>query len=426
MKLTLLLSAACLLLGAPLHAGLIDKHFEGKTDTEVAAEFEATLGTFLQARLQDPMKPRMWHTIGKDPVWLELIEVKGDSGTWQTLVQHGWYKDLNRYAFEPFGKTYTFKHAEVPAADVLSWFSAKYRLPQEMVGLACWFAGRGALTEANHALSDLATVKTDQRADVEAWLCAKYGWSAPKDGLTEVPTYDLMRYREGMLLLNKEAAAEHYSTLDKEAKKVFKDLEKLQGGDVKSKPGLRRGQPTMRLATLREYVDLWATRYAGTDFIDKKGTQRDLDALRAAIDADLEWIKTESYRAERLGIENDWAGAAAAYDQMLRADPLNIALVEVTAQAYYKKAVVTDGARQAEDKDAAKRAAQLYERAIEIYPKSLAFRNHAGVNWLASGDAKKAKAHHQEVMRRTEGRDDLNENEQGHRSFAKGQLDLIG
>ena len=414
-------------LSAPAYAGLLDSHFAGKTDADVAAEFEAGMGKFLQARLNEDVKPRMWHDAGRERVWLQVAAVNEDQSTWQTLVADGrWYTDLKRYVHIPFGKTYDFKISEIPPRAVASWYTSKHRETQEMIAAACWMAEKGALIEANHVLSDLATHKPDLRPDIEAWLCEKNSWSAPKEGLLLIETFDLDRDLPGKLLLSEKAAEEHYELLDKEAKKAFKALEELQGNDIKSKPGYRRSQPKMRLAILQDYADGFNVRYAGTSFLKKKSNKEDLEDLKAAIKADLEWIEAEKFKAERLGIDNDWPAAAKAYDSLLRADPYNLEISQLTAEAWNKAAVVTDGALKAEDKEAARKAALIYERMSEQFPIVLAYHNHAGVNWLAYGDARKAKQHHEEVIRMTDARGELTENEQKNREFAERQLKLIG
>ncbi|MBZ0136587.1 MAG: hypothetical protein K8I27_09460 [Planctomycetes bacterium] len=415
------------LLCSPVWGGLVDKHFSGKTETDVAAEFEAGMGKFLEARLKEDLKPRIWHDNGREHVWVEVIEVKQGESTWQTLVRDGrWYTELKRYVYVPYGKSYKLNTVELPPAEVASWYRSKYRLTEEMIALACWLAGKQDLLAANHVLTDLATHKTDLRADVEAWLCEKNAWAAPADGLQLIDTFDLERDRPGQLLLSKDAATEHYKALDKDAKKAFKELEKLQGGDVKSKPGYRRGQPAMRLLVLQDYVDNFDRKYAGTPYFEKKGNKEDIAAIQAAIKADIDWIEAEGFKAARLGIEDDWGGAAKAYDILLRSDPHNNELMQLTAEAFNKAAVVTDGARKAEDKEAARSAALIYDRLSADFPIVLAYHNHAGVNWLACGEAKKAKQHHEEVIRMTEDRKDLTENEQKNRDFAAGQLKLIG
>ena len=181
----------------------------------------------------------------------------------------------------------------------------------------------------------------------------------------------------------------------------------------------------MRLATLQDYVENFEKRYAGTPFMGKKGNKGDLEDIKNAIAADIEWVNTEKFKAERHGIENEWPAAAKAYDAILRTDPYNVEIMQATAEAWHKAAVVTDGARKAEDKEAAKKAALIYESMNAYFPVQLAYLNHAGVNWLAYGDAKKAKQYHEQVIERTNGRE-LTENEQKNREFAEGQLKLIG
>ncbi|MCA8917031.1 MAG: hypothetical protein KDB90_16700 [Planctomycetes bacterium] len=427
---TLLLIA---LLAAPAWAELVEAHFPGKSEDAVASEFEAGLSAWLQARMKEPTKPQMYTVDGKTEVFVELTAIDGVNTTWMTLVRIGWISDTNRYGWGPYGKEYKLELSEIPPREVAGWFVPKYRSPQEIVALACWLASKGELLEANAKVAGLAAVKEEVKKDAQAWIAAKNGWTVPAEGLEVVATHDLERNEDGVLFLTKAAAADRLKELDKEAKKAFKELEKLQGMDVKSKPGMRKNSPGLRLVILQDYVDRFERRYAGTSFIDKKGTKEDLEAIRAAIKADMEYVETEKYKAERAGIDGDWAAAAAAYETLLRVDPLNPDLVLSTAEAFSKAAKITDGARRAEDPASAKRAALLYERLLEIYPRALGFHNHAGVNWLAAGSdskvasdgKKRAKEHHEEVIRRTDNRSDLSESEKSNREYAEGQLKLI-
>jgi hypothetical protein len=414
------------LFAAPTWAGLVENHFPGKTEATVAAEFEAGLSAFLTARLKDTgLFVRMLAPVTKTvEVHVQLTAVNGNETVWMTLVNAGWLKDTCEYSLEPFGKTYTFEIADIPPAEVATWFTAKSRTAAEMVACACWLASKGELWLANGEVSDLAAHNTDLKKDVAEWLAARNGWTLPSEGLDTVATHSLKHNEDGALLLTKEATAAWFKLLDEECKAAFKELQKLQGNDVKSKPGLRKNSPGMRLVILQKYVERFAKAYAGTAFMGKKGA-KDVQLIADAIKADLEWIETEKYKAERKGIDKDWAGASKHYESLQRADPLNPDLLMDTAVAFYNAAKVTDGGRKAEDPAAAKRAALLYEELILIYPTQLGYRNHAGLNWLAAGEKSKAKEHHEEVMRRTEGKKELSKGEDDNRKFAQKQLDLI-
>ena len=421
------------IVAAPAWAGLVETVHPDKTEEAVANEFEAGLSAWLQARMKEPIKPRIYLADGKNEVYVELTKIEGDTTTWTTLVRTGWFKDTSSYAWDPFGRDYKLDLDAIPARQISDLFVAKHRVPQEMVGAACWLAGKGELMLANAKVAGMCAIKADLTAEGQAWIAAKNGWTVPAEGLLVVESIDLEHGVDEVLFLTKAAAAERLKDLDKEAKKAFKDLEKLQGGDLKSKPGYRKNSPGMRLVMLEVYVDRFEKCHAGTGFIEKKGTKEDLQDIRAAIKADLDYVETEKYKAERLGIDGDWSGAAKAYDVLLRVDPHNPDLILETAQAFGKAAKVTDGGRRAEDASAAKRAAELYEDLLVVYPRALGYHNYAGLNWLAAGSdskvssdgKKRAREHHEEVLRRTDNRTDLSESDKQNREFAEGQLKLI-
>ncbi|MCB9933851.1 MAG: hypothetical protein H6841_10570 [Planctomycetes bacterium] len=418
------------LFAAPLWAGLVETHFPGKSETDVAAEFEAGLPKLLTEGLSAVAKPRMYALVNKAEVFVQLTAVEGEQTTWTTLVPTGWYAEQAEYAYDVYGKDYKFKLSELPPAGVAFWLRPQGRSAALIVSLACWLAAKGELMLADAELAALVPLdgrekeRETLKKEIDDWLCAKLGWSAP-GGLETIATHDLDHNEDGWLLLSKEAAAEHFKDLDKEAKKAFKELEKLQGADVKSKPGQRKNSPGMRLAILEKYIQRWERRYTGTAFLAKKGAKEDLEAMLEAVKADMAWIETEKYKAERFGIDGDWNAAARAYDQMQRADPLNPDVVIWTAEAWSKAAKITDGGRKADDPAAAKRAAGLYEQLLAIFPKAMGYHNHAGLNWLAAGDKGRAKEHHEEVIRRTDGIKDLSESDKKNREFAEGQLKLM-
>lgn len=410
------------LAAAPAFANLVEKAFPGKSEDAVAAEFEAGVAEYLAARLKDPTKPRAYLLEGKHEVFVELITEKEGEGTWQALVPYAWYPEKVEYAYAPFGKEFKLKHAEVPPRSVAGWYDPTRCTPQQAVGLAAWLATKEALMVANAFLAGFAEAKKDFKPDVDAWLCEKNAWTLPEGGLESVPTLDLNTGEAGFLYLTKEAKTEYMKELEDSAKDDFKDLEDRQGGDLKSKPGYRKKSPTMRLDMLEKRIERYQLAYAETDFIKKKGTQKDLEAMLEAVKGDQEFIATAKFKAERQGIDGDWPAAARSYGDLLRLDPMNPDLLTISAEAYQKAAEISDAGLKAADPKAAAQAASMYERLIEIFPRALAYHNFAGLNWLAAGDKKKAKMHHEVVIARTDNRADLTENEKKNREYAETQL----
>lgn len=410
---------------SPVWAGLIERYFPGKSEAEVATEFEAGLSGFLATRLREPaIFVRMYAPVAKNvEVYVQLKSVEGERIKWTTLVNTGWLKDTTEYALEPHGKDYTFDVAELPPAEVATWFGAKGRTAGEIVGCACWLAAKGELWLANGRLAALAAVLIDARKDVQAWLAEKNGWTVPAEGLLTVETHDLKHNENGTLLVSAEGKTAWFQKLDEEVKDAFKALQKLQGNDVKSKPGLRKGSPKVRLDILLKHTERFALTYAGTDFMAKKGA-KDVQAIIDAIKADLEWIETEKFKAQRKGIEDDWAGAAKHYDQLVRADPLNPDLLLATGEAFGKAAKIKDAGRKAADPAAAKRSAVLFEDLIAVYPQMLGYYNNAGLGWQAAGEKSKARQHYEEVLRRTD-KKELKDTEKSNREFAEKQLELV-
>lgn len=419
---TVALLALALFAAAHLHANLIEKTHPGKTEAQLATDFEAGIGKFLDIRMKEPVKPRITVPQGKTSIELELVTLKDDSGTWQELVQFAWYKETSLYAMKPYGKTFTYKHLEIAPAQLALLYEPKYRTSADTVMAAVWVAGKGDLLTANRLLAELAAQKADLRPEVEAWLCARNSWTAP---LLEYNTHDLVTQKDAFWLLPKAQVDERIKLRDKEAKDAIKELETQQGGDIKSKPGQRKKPPTLRLEILASRCERFARAFAGTPFVANKKNMEKVEKLIEVVKADLEFAELEGFKADRFGIENKLAECAQAWDNILRVDPLNPDIVTKAAEAWAKSAEISDGGKRAENPKAALRAGTLYEEVLAIFPAALGFHNHAGLNLMAANEKSRAKEHFEEVIRRTDNRTDLADNEKANREFAERQLKLL-
>lgn len=435
------IAVVALLFAAPLAAGLLDS-FGGKSEADIAAEFEAALPKVLEARVAEgepDRKARMFYTPrgSKTELHLQCIEVKGEKARWQELAAtQSWYPDRLEYMLAPHGPTHELETSALPSECVAGWFSLRNgQTVQDMIALAVWAANRKDLMVANAVLADLAKRQTNFRADAEAWLCEKHGWTAPKDGLLLVETHDLARKIEGALLLTAEANAERIKGLEKPASEALKQLEQMQGGDVKSKPGRRRGAkgPSMRLDQLAQYCERFKQAFAGTKFLEGKKNTEKLEKITETVKADLEYVNSEKYKAERLGIDNDWKGCADAWLLLREIDPHNPEVLVKTGEACSKAAVITDGARKAENPDYAHKSALCYDDLIALFPLQVAYYNYAGVNWLAAASGKHsegkkiAKQRHEHVVKTIEAipKEKRTENDTKNLEFANKQLELI-
>jgi len=406
----------------PLHADLIERCFPGKTEADVVQAFEPGLPAFLAARLKEVEKPRIRIEQARRKLNLELVQIKEDGLEFAELVRYGWYKDKLLYSFQPGDSKLTLKLADIPPAQVAAWFNTKYRSPVETVGLAAWLASKDELVAANAKLAELMEDQRAEpiRADIKAWLAAKHGW--PEGSEPDlVKTHDLRENADGRLLLPAAQAAERLKQLDKDAADMLKELRALQGGDVRSAAGARRNSPGIRLDVLKSRLERFPAAYAGTVTAEHKNTRKTLDELLAAVNADMGWIEIQGFKADRLGIEKDLAGCADAWMTILRADPRNPELISKVATAQYEAAGVRDNGIKSEKPERAIKSAELWEKMLEIYPLLLMARNYAGLNYMAAGRKDKAKAHFEEVLRRTEGRE-LAETEQKNREFAEARM----
>ncbi|MCC6464016.1 MAG: hypothetical protein IT463_01600 [Planctomycetes bacterium] len=412
----------CSLLAPSLLAGLVETHFPGKAEADVAKDFEAGIGAFLQAALKDTTRPRLRMDYNKKPIFVELSEVKSNELTWATLARSGWYADRLEYSWSPHEPVVKLKFNDIPPACVAEWFKAPNRTPAEVVGVCVWLANKKELWTANALLAGLAKLQTSLKKEVDEWLVAKHGWTLPEGGLTEASTTNLESGEEGFLLLTTEAATERLKTLDKQAKDALKDLQLKQGEDVKSKPGQRKGTPKVRLDVLLVRVGRFEKAFAGTATAGNSKTKKTLEELTAAIKADLEHIENARNKADRMAIDGDAEGCARAYVPLVRCDPQNPDLLAKAADACSKGAGITNNGTSCEKKDLALQAAVYWEAVLDIYTAQLGLHNHAGLNFMAGGDKARAKQHFDEVLRRTEGKKELSDTEKQNRDYAEARL----
>lgn len=412
----------CSLLAPSLLAGLVETHFAGKAEAEVAKDFEAGIGTFLQAAMKEATRPRLRMDYNKKPIFVELAEVKSNELVWATLARSGWYADKLEYSWSPHEPSVKLKFSDIPPACVAEWFKAPSRTPAEVVGACAWLAGKKDLWSANALLAGLAKRQESLKKEADEWLAAKHGWTLPEGGLSETATTNLDSGEEGFLLLTPEAAAERLKTLDKQAKEALKDLQLKQGEDIKSKPGQRKGTPKVRLDVLLARVGRFSKAFAGTATADNNKTKKTLEELTAAIKADLEHVENARNKADRMAIDGDDEGCARAYVALVRCDPQNPDLLAKAADACNKGAVITNNGTGCEKKDLALQAAVYWEAVLEIYAAQLGLHNHAGLNFMAGGDKARAKQHFDEVLRRTEGKKELSDTEKQNRDYAEARL----
>ncbi len=413
-----------LLLAAPMHAGLME-HVGNASEAEVIANFEKALPQFLADRLPEKsLLPRIRIKSNRGITTLQLHGVEGSKSTWQELVPVVWFPERTDYVYAPHGPLREFNILQVEPDQVATWFHAKYRSPGEMVALAVWLASKSQLMVANAKLAELGQLRTDLRPAIDEWLCTKHGWESPAEGLTLVHTHDLDLKEDGALLLTADAQAARLKELEKEARDALSQIEELQGKDVKSKPGQRRRPPQMRLDLLLDKAQRWSKAYAGTKFVQHKRNTGKIEDVIEAIKADMAFLETARFQAERFGVDKDWENCAKAWEDLMKVDPFNDELIKSAALAWQHAAQLTDGGAKSEFPDRARRSAELYELLVKQFPRSVAWLNYAGSSWLPAGEKAKAKANFEDVLRRTAGRDDLDDNERQNREYAENMLKL--
>jgi hypothetical protein len=409
------------MLATSLNAGLMENTFPGKTEAEVASEFEQALPAFIEARMPENIKPRIRITHNRRELFLQCIEVKDEATVWQELVRISWLPESLNYMYDVEGETFEFKTLELPPDQIASWFIARYRPNEEMVRLAVWLAVNGHPMLANAKLAELVSARSDVKPYVDAWLCEKLGWTLPEDGLKLIETVDVAQGARGHLLLTAQANEARKREIESGARAALRELESIRG-DIRGRAGTRGGSPKMRLDMLQKYVERFEEVYGETSFMQNRRNRENFTRIKESVAEDLAHIETEQYKADRLGIDGDWAAAARAWEALRKTDPENPEVIRRTAEAYTRSAAISGGGSRAENPQAARTSAMLYDRLIEIYPRVLAYRNHAGYNWLAAGDKNKARGLFESVLQRTEGRPELTDAEKQNREFAENRL----
>ncbi|MCC6572501.1 MAG: hypothetical protein IT462_01805 [Planctomycetes bacterium] len=398
-------------------AGLIDRLHKGKTEEQIAKDFDGTIQTFLETLCKDKngFRPEVTLEIKKQQVFCRLESIKGDTCTFAKLVRWEWFgPPVARYSYMPFEPKYTVKVADIPVRDIAAMFDSNTQPAEVSVSLACWLVAKKELWLANNELSVMLAKRADLKEDVENWLCEKHGWTRPEKGLAYVHTLDIEQYVAGLLAVTPEADAARLAELDKAAQAMAKKIEE-QRGDFKGAIGARKKLPTARLDTLIMRIDLFERAYAGTAYVLNKKNMEKLKDLSAGMEADLAEIKTKAFAAERDGMDDKWLDSAKKYAVLLTADPRNERLQSLTADAYLKAGNAFNAGRECKDPESMKKAAELYARLAEDFPLIWSYHACAGAAYRTTGDTKKARAYFEFVWKNAPDGD-------ANRQYAKNQL----
>jgi tetratricopeptide (TPR) repeat protein len=421
---------AALLLSGALYAlpkeGTLLEHFEGKTEADLVAEFEAELPAFLLARMAEPVKPQLFLSPRRgERVRMQCVAVDAEkrTSTWQATIRTGWISDHKNYGYgvdnmNPERDQMQFNLADLPPAEIASLFIVQYRPADEMIRLAVWLASKDDLITANRKLSELAQMRTDYRDRVERWLCEKNDWTRPDAGLGLIELHDLDRRRDSWVLMTDAARRDYASSLRGEAQAELNKLVEMANG-TRRNPGA-----TTRLEKIIDRAERYPKAYGFTNFLTGR-SERTYNDLLTELQRRQKRITDNVHAAERLGIDQKWEEAARAYEALLVLDPWNTDLIMPTADAFRQAAQLEDAGLRARNTTHARKAAELYDRIIEVYPRAIGFYNRAGLAWLGAGDKRKAKERHEEVLARIEKIEVLTENDEGNRDYARNQIRVI-
>jgi tetratricopeptide (TPR) repeat protein len=403
-----LILAAILTSAASLSASaLVDRYYAGKKEEDICKEFLKKLPESMKAWVATKAPPRATLVVNKIKVYAELCEVqgKGDTNIWGELVKKTWYTNSSGALFmlnDAPNTRFRIKNTDVPAADVGGWFDGKRDDPALLVGLCVWLARNNELTVANQRLTELVNEKKDLRADVEAWLCEKYKWTLPEQGLRMIAVRELAAAKGYGLLLTEEAHKEHLSKLDTKAKEALANLVAARG-DTQGELGTRKKAPTERLDELSNRCDRFAECFRDTPAVNDIEQMKMLEKLKASLDADLEVVKNIFDNAEGY-LKQDPGQAAKSYDKLTKADPMNPTWRSRLAYAYHLEGGLHfDGG--CNDAKSMKLAADLYKTLCEEFPLNGNLFTFAGASYYATGERDRAKKYLERAVVLTEAGD---------------------
>ncbi len=264
-----LILAAILTSAAALNASaLVDRYYAGKKEEDICKEFLKKLPESMKAWVATKNAPRATLVVNKIKVYSELCEVqgKGDTNIWGELVKKSWFLNAAgaQWGLNDAPNTrFRIKNTDVPVADVGSWFDGKRDDPALLVALCVWLAKNNELNVANQRLTELVNEKKDLRPDVEAWLCEKYKWTLPEQGLRMIAVRELAATKGYGLLVTEEAHKEHLTKLDTKAKEALANMLAARG-DAEGELGTRKKAPTERLDELKNRCERFAECFRDT------------------------------------------------------------------------------------------------------------------------------------------------------------------
>lgn len=389
-----LILAAILTSAATLNASaLVDRYYAGKKEEDICKEFLKKLPDNMKAWLATKNPPRATLVVNKIKVYSELCEVqgKGDTNVWGELVRKSWFTNAAGalWALNDAPNTrFRIKNVDVPVSDVGGWFDGHRDGPELIVALCVWLAKNNELGVANQRLTELVSENKDLRADVEAWLCEKYKWTLPEQGLRIIAVRDLAALKGYGLLLTEDAHKEHLAKLDTKAKEALANLQASRG-DSEGELGSRKKAPTERLDELKNRCERFAECFRDTATVADEAEMKKLEKLLASLNADLELIKSLAESAEG-SLDQDPALAAKNYSRLVKADPVNPNWRQRMAYAYFKDGGLRwDGT--CNNAKSMKLSADLYKPLCEEYPLNGNLFTFAGASFYATGERDKAK-----------------------------------
>ena len=390
--------AALCVLASALHAGLVESQCGGKAEDAVVKDFENGLPKMLEPRIADQSAIRLTLTVKKDSFYCQLIAVEDGQLVFTTLEKAGVDSNSGKTLWGAMGPKHKLKPSELPPAGVASWFDVPRCKPDIVVSLAAWLASKKQLMLANEKLAQLSKINAALKAEIDDWLCAKHGWTKPAGGLTLTDTHDLESATDSFLLLTPDAAAARLTELDKAAKQTMKDLT-LARGDSKGNYGTRKKLPTMPLNELRDQFSRFDKAFKGTPTAEASRIRMEISAMLETIDSDLKVIAENKLRAERAVLDEKFKEAGDIYDLLLRGDPASMELLGLTANCYWRAAVLKDSGNKCEFPDMLKKAQSYYEDMLRRMPRMLSALNYLGTCHQGLGNKDKAKAYYNEVLK---------------------------
>lgn len=301
--------------------------------------------------------------------------------------------------FKATGKSAWVEWRGWPAKYILETYPVEGNTDvNDLVAFATWLYGQKENDLANRVLTVAHRLATDIKPLIEAYICEKEKWVLPAEGLVQWKFWDTEYQRERQMLVTPEESVKREAARKKNFETAYKEL-LASRGDFKGRPP-RRNPPKKQLILVDWEIKQFKIAYEDLLKDDAKRTD-ELLAITDSIKDDLTAIKDNKTKAQEIGSSgqpNDLKKKAEYMEEILKIDPMDLALRSEVANSWYTWGNPAPHGNSCDRADGVKAAIPHYKIIVEAYPTNTGFLLALGRCYQALENSKDAKTYYDKVI----------------------------